>query len=385
MDARFQPFGPVVDLADEIRVAHRTDHDALVAGQFGAFEFDGVACGRDKGAAGNFYGALALGFVMTVRQIERAGAFDEFERIGVFIEAMRGDALWRTAQLRIGCFHHEMIFAHPREHAVRRFAVDHRRGAALQNFCRVPGHAGRKTAHFGQRGEYRRIARTAGEYHVGAGFQRALPRFGAHHADDMRAAVDHRVVELGRRVQRFDAAFGKAFFEISRFLFGVDERDLEAELFGRRDFPEDVVAPREVNIAAGRAGGAHQQGNLQAPRAEQHQSQVAFYGIARKCRVAAAQMAGTGVGGAAITADEVRLLREAQFERFFGKAGTAYAGRRKYAYLVLICLSHIGSHVRAMTESTRISRRSPMPRGRRGAHSRYNQTSKRRSACGSEI
>ena len=40
-----QPRGPVVDLADDERIADRADQDALVAGVLGAFELDRVALG----------------------------------------------------------------------------------------------------------------------------------------------------------------------------------------------------------------------------------------------------------------------------------------------------------------------------------------------------
>ena len=204
----------------------------------------------------------------------------------------------------------------------------------------MPRHARRKAAHFGQGGEDRRIARATREYHVGAGFQRALPRLDAHHADDVRAAVDHCVVEFRRRMQRLDASFGETFFQIGCVLLGVDQRDFETQFFCRCNFLQYVVAPGEVNVAAGGTDGAHQQRNLQAPRAEQHQAQIAFHRSVRKRRLAIAEMARARIGRAAVAADEVRLLRETQFEGFFGKPGAAYAGRCKDADFCIVCFSH---------------------------------------------
>src|SRR5260221_14420249 len=47
-----KPRGPVVDLADDERVAYRTDQDALISNLLGAFEFHGVARRGQKFASG---------------------------------------------------------------------------------------------------------------------------------------------------------------------------------------------------------------------------------------------------------------------------------------------------------------------------------------------
>ena len=46
-DPRLQARSPVVDLADDERIAHRADQDALIAGLLGAFELNRVALGLE--------------------------------------------------------------------------------------------------------------------------------------------------------------------------------------------------------------------------------------------------------------------------------------------------------------------------------------------------
>ena len=86
-----------------------------------------------------------------------------------------------------------------------------------------------------------------------------------------------------------------------------------------------------MHIAARSADGADQQRNLQTSRADQHQAQVALDRVARKCRLAAAEVAGSGIGRAAVAADEMRLFGETEFEGCFGKTRAANAGGREYA------------------------------------------------------
>ena len=104
--------------------------------------------------------------------------------------------------VRIGRLEHEMIAAQPREHAVRRLAVDHRRRAAFEDLRRMPGDAWRESrASSGIAAKIAVSLARPARITSAPGLERAHERLGAHHADDVLAAVDHGLVESRRRMR----------------------------------------------------------------------------------------------------------------------------------------------------------------------------------------
>ena len=188
--------------------------------------------------------------------------------------------------------------------------------------------------HFSEGGKDRGVARAPGEDDVGASGQCALKRLRAHHADDVRAAINHRVVEFRRRLQRFDTTLVQTLVQIGLVLLGVNQRELKRQIFCGGDFLENFITPGEVRISACSARRADNQRHLEATCPHQHQAQIAPYGFARECGLTATQMAGARIGGAGITADEVGVLGETFFKGFFQKAGAAHAAGGEHAYFV---------------------------------------------------
>ena len=176
-------------------------------------------------------------------------------------------------------------------------------------------------------GEDRGVAGAAGQHHDAcAGVERADERLGAHHADDVRAALDHRLVEVRRRVERLDAVFTEAALEVFLVLLGVYQREVEREAFLGCDLLDEGARAGELGIGAGGAGGADQQRDAEPAGALQHQPQVALDGLAGEHGLAGSEIGGAGIGGASVAADEVRLQAERAFQRGFEKARTAHAG-----------------------------------------------------------
>ena len=150
-------------------------------------------------------------------------------------------------------------------------------------------------------------------------------RLVAHHADDVRRAVDDLLADRRRRVERGDAPFAQAAFEVFLVLLAAHQRHAEFQFFLAGDLQRDVAHPVHAVIAAGEAAGAHDQRHAELVAAFHHQAQVALGAGAGEMRLAGAEMGGSGIGGAAVAGDDIGFQRDAAGKRGFQEAGADLA------------------------------------------------------------
>jgi hypothetical protein len=104
--------------------------------------------------------------------------------------------------------------------------------------------------------------------------ERLYPR----HAHDVRAAVDHVLVEDRGIGERPDPALAQLLLEIILLLLAVDGREPEGQLLLAGDLARDARQPLEVGIAAGSTRGADDRRYLCGARRKQYQPQVPLVG-----------------------------------------------------------------------------------------------------------
>src|SRR5262249_25042021 len=120
-------------------------------------------------------------------------------------------------------------------------------------------------------------------------------RLDAAHADDVGAAVDHRLVEARRVGERLDPALLQLALEVALILLAVDRGELEAQAFLAGDPACDPHQPLALLVVAAAAGRAHQYRYSGSPPGEQHQPQVALVRGIGKLPLARSQMVRPGI------------------------------------------------------------------------------------------
>ncbi len=209
--------------------------------------------------------------------------------------------------------------------AVGILAQHHARCAALEDLGGVPHRRRIETLHDRQSGKYRGVARSSRDDHVRAVLQRFDVGLDAAHADDMRAAIDDRLVQFRRIGERLDPAFPQLALEVALVLLAVNGGELEAQPFLARD-PDQSL---ELGIVAARARRADEHRYSCRPPCEQHQPQVALERGIREQALARSQVVGARVRRSRVGSDEIGLERHRALERVLSKTGAQDSCRRQ--------------------------------------------------------
>ena len=224
---------PAVELGEDVRVAHPAHQHRRIAALAHPFELDRVFAGRREARAGYPHRLVRDLLVARLAGIERAGRLAQVERVGVFVERVRGDALRAAAVVLAQRKHVERVVVHHRHHAVRRDPMGDRRGAAFQDLGHVPDDRRVVTLHQRQRGENRGVAAAAADHDFRALRYRRLDRLDPHHADDVQRGVDVVFGQRRRRRQRAGPAGAQMLAHGVLRQFGMDRRQLEMQAAAR--------------------------------------------------------------------------------------------------------------------------------------------------------
>ena len=146
--------------------------------------------------------------------------------------------------------------------------------------------------------------------------QRPDEGLGAHHPHDVRAALDHALIERRGWVERNDPALAQSLQQVLLGLLGQDRGQLEAELFLPGDAQDQAPYQIDLGIGAGRTARTDQQRHAQAACAPQHEPKVARNRLHRKGGAPRAQVLRPRIGGAGVAADDVRTLGQSRVKAF---------------------------------------------------------------------
>ena len=207
-------------------------------------------------------------------QVQRAVRLLHGERIGLFIQAMRGNRGGCRPAFRVHAFQHETIVVEFRQDRIAA-ARDAAQRAALDDLGHVHGEADRKSQQRRQRRKNRRIAGSAGHDHVHIGFKRFSKRSHAHLADDVGGFGD---VVLGQRrhaVETGDLPGTNGIQQHRPRNVGAHHRHAEVQSVGAGDVAQHRQRRVQMRPGAGRSGGSDHQRHVQTARRVQHAAQVA--------------------------------------------------------------------------------------------------------------
>jgi hypothetical protein len=131
--------------------------------------------------------------------------------------------------------------------------------AALDDLRRVPRRTGGHAAHQRDRGDDSGVGGPSGEDDVGARLQRRHDRLGAHHPDDVRAALQRGGVQRALRSERVDAAGVELRHEVGGVLLAVDAGHGERQVLLAQDPLHDAGHPVDARVGAPGAARADDQ------------------------------------------------------------------------------------------------------------------------------
>src|SRR5215469_11728719 len=141
----------------------------------------------------------------------------------------------------------------------------------------------------------------------------------------MGGAINDRLADRRRRVQRCDAASAILTLQIFLVLFTTDSGKTELEPFLLRDLLRDLHHPVDAIVAAAEAARADDERHVELVAAQHHQPHVAFHSWTGEMRLAATEVIGTCIRRATVTCDDVRLERYTTGEGGFHEARTDLA------------------------------------------------------------
>ena len=183
-----------------------------------------------------------------------------------------------------------------------------------------------------------RVAGAARDDDIRLQIDGALEGLHAHLADDAGGAVDIRLRECADGADGRDlAAAHGGLHDITRHL-GANIGDLEAQIVLARDFADDVHGLGKVRIAAARAGRAENEGNAVPDRTDDREAEIPLGRAPRRRELACAEIVGARIDRAHVSADQMRLAREAGAECRFGNAIAELSGGREDAQRTLLAL-----------------------------------------------
>src|SRR5262249_51215616 len=120
-------------------------------------------------------------------------------------------------------------------------------------------------------------------------------RLVAHHADDVRAAVDDLLADGRGLVERTDAALPVFRLQIVLVLLAAHQGDTQLQAFLPRDLLHDALHPVDAGIPAAGATGADDHGNVELRTPLQHDPEIALGPLTREMGFACAEMRRAGI------------------------------------------------------------------------------------------
>ena len=166
---------------------------------------------------------------------------------------------------------------------------------------------------------------------VGAGFEGFREGLDAHHGDDVGAAVDGVAGQRRDGAHRLDLALGELGLHVGLVELASENGEPEAEALVAGDAADDVGDGVDLDVAAGGARRAHDEGDIDGARPLDEGAEVLLG--APVVEGAGAELERAEVGGAGVGGDEVGLPVEACLEASVGEAGPDEADRH-HAHLV---------------------------------------------------
>jgi len=310
----FDRGGDVVDGGDEIGVSRAREHDAAFADRHRAFDLYRRSVRRFPARAADADAPCVDRLVFDCVEMQRPFRLLHAVRVGLLVQRVRGDGHRCGAAVRVHAFNHGGLALQRAQHGVASARGAAERGT-FDDLRHVHGGAEREAQPFRDGGEDRGIAGAAGEDDVRPEIERAPEGLRPHLADKMRRIFNVAIVGHGHLADRGKPSFRPCGSNRVLRDVGADHRELEAQPFGARDAAQKRERGVEMRPRAGAARGADQQRHVERARPTQHEAEVAPRHRFGRGDLSGAQIAGAGVDGSHVAADEVRLARQARLQR----------------------------------------------------------------------